>query len=374
MTQSNPVLFITADITLLGGIERVVVNTANHLSSKGLSTVIVSLFRSHRKPFYAVRKEVEILYLSSIPFSRICYWMLSPFLILANKLQIENRSPRSVMVLYPPFLFFIYAFWNISSRLVVYSEHMSFNAAGPLFALLRKKLLARIGKIQVLNSTSLHEYGKLGISAEVIPNAVTDFNHEAQFRFRDPSNSSNIRSFRVLGVGRLDPVKGFSDTVEIANHLKNQPYISFTIVGDGKEKKNLASMAARYKLSKLSITPASRNIENIYVRHDCILVTSCSETFPMVLLEAMSFGLVPICYSDLDGPKDIVTSNVNGFLVDRGDLGSIAEAILTLSHDHDLVNQLSREAIITARKYSQSEINPRMLDLLVWDKHRCLTT
>lgn len=363
MKKKN-IVFVTADITLRGGIERVVTNTANYLATNKVPAIIISVFRSHRDPFYTISEGIRIIYLSSIPFSRISYWLISPYLILLNRFLINMLSPGSLMVMYPPYLIFIRAFWAISPSRIVYSEHMSFCAAGVLFKLFRRKCLSRIKNVHVLNKTSQLQYTKLGIYSQVIPNAVTSFEHQDQYKFRPISDLSKPTPLSVLGVGRLQAEKSFSDIVRISSHMNNYERIFFTIVGDGKEKKMLTKMAKSLKLTNLEFKPATRNIEDIYVEHVCLLITSLTEAFPMVLLEAMSFGLIPICYDDLDGPRDIVTNGVDGFLVVRGDLSSIAKIILKLYNDRVLAHELSCAAIVKAKKYSQDRVNPRMLSLL----------
>ena len=363
MKKKN-IVFITADITLRGGIERVVANTANYLATKKIPAIIISVFRSHSGPFYTISEGVKIIYLSSFPFSRISNWLISPYLILVNRILINMLSPGSLMVMIPPYLIFIRAFWAISPSLVVYSEHMSFSAAGPLFKLFRRKCLSRLKNVHVLNKTSELQYTQLGICSLVIPNAVTIFDHQEQFKFRPISDLPKPTPLNVLSVGRLEAEKGFSDIVRISSHMHNYEGIFFTIVGDGKEKKMLVKMAKSLKLKNLEFKPATRNIEDVYVDHICLLITSRSETFPMVMLEAMSFGLIPICYDDLDGPRDIVTNGVDGFFVGRGDLSAILKILLKLNNDRVLTHELSCAAIVKAKKYSQDIINPRMLSLL----------
>ena len=57
------------------------------------------------------------------------------------------------------------------------------------------------------------------------------------------------------------------------------------------------------------------------------LLTSESEGQPLVLLESMASGCIPIAY-DIDyGPSDIITDGENGFLVPSGDVSALADRI-----------------------------------------------
>jgi glycosyltransferase involved in cell wall biosynthesis len=93
-------------------------------------------------------------------------------------------------------------------------------------------------------------------------------------------------------------------------------------------------------------------------------MTSLSEAFPMVLLEAMSFGVVPICYSDLDGPIDIVDHEQNGFLVRRNDFHAISIRLHELASDTKLLRRLSHNAVTTSIGYTCDNVYPKICDML----------
>jgi glycosyltransferase involved in cell wall biosynthesis len=81
------------------------------------------------------------------------------------------------------------------------------------------------------------------------------------------------------------------------------------------------------------------------------------------LLEAMSFGLVPIV-SDNDGNRGVVENDVNGIITEINGQ-SIAQTIEALDQDVDRYRRLSQEAIATVRTKFNGKLNrQKMLDLL----------
>ncbi len=58
-----------------------------------------------------------------------------------------------------------------------------------------------------------------------------------------------------------------------------------------------------------------------------ILLTGDAEGFPLVLLEAMAAGCIPIAYDVRYGPADIVRDRRNGYLVPPGDVAALAAAL-----------------------------------------------
>lgn len=60
----------------------------------------------------------------------------------------------------------------------------------------------------------------------------------------------------------------------------------------------------------------TKDLEELYKKFHFILVTSYREGFPMVLMEAMSFGVVPIC-TNVGGISEHIFDSENGFLIDN---------------------------------------------------------
>lgn len=54
------------------------------------------------------------------------------------------------------------------------------------------------------------------------------------------------------------------------------------------------------------------------------------------MCEAMAAGLACISFDFVAGPSEIITNNVNGFLVPDGDINALAQTILKVAQDEDL--------------------------------------
>ena len=141
LKTEGPIVFIVADLTLRGGIERVLVNTVNYLSSLGVSCKIVSIFKTHAQTYYTISNSVEVIYLSSISFSRVKHWILPAFLISWSSSLIDKPRPYRLVVYHPSYIVPITQACNIKKSSIIYSEHMSFDAANSIFSLIRKLIL-----------------------------------------------------------------------------------------------------------------------------------------------------------------------------------------------------------------------------------------
>jgi glycosyltransferase involved in cell wall biosynthesis len=120
-------------------------------------------------------------------------------------------------------------------------------------------------------------------------------------------------------LGRLDPEKridlmlqGFACFSDTSARL--------TIVGDGDCRTQLELLVAELGLQDRVAFPGRTDDVSEYLRSaHFYLSTSASEGMSNALLEAMSFGVVPLV-SDVSGAKDVVDHGRTGFLFEPDDL------------------------------------------------------
>lgn len=131
-------------------------------------------------------------------------------------------------------------------------------------------------------------------------------------------------------------------------------------VGDGPRREELMRLAEELLLSKQVVFVGNVDngeVKNFQAACDAFLFTSKSETQGIVLLEAMAAGN-PVVALDASGVRDIVTDGENGFLTDE-DADGWAGRIAELLADDDYRKEMSRNAVRTARLYSQEELAGR---------------
>ena len=88
-----------------------------------------------------------------------------------------------------------------------------------------------------------------------------------------------------------------------------------------------------------------------------LLLTSRSEGLPLVLVEAMAAGCLPIAYDIRYGPSDLIRDGRNGFLVRAGDIDGLAAVIHRLHRmPPRRVAAMRRRAMGTARRFDEQRI------------------
>jgi L-malate glycosyltransferase len=125
----------------------------------------------------------------------------------------------------------------------------------------------------------------------------------------------------------------------------------FILVGD------LGSLIEAEHLSACTLKGEISDPEELsalYMSADVLLLTSSREGFPLVIMEAMAHGVVPIS-TDVGGISDHVKHEMNGLLIrDQAEdkiVEAIVETLARLQHDRSGLQEMSRSAYQYAREH-----------------------
>ncbi|XHR26764.1 MAG: glycosyltransferase family 4 protein [Chthoniobacteraceae bacterium] len=123
--------------------------------------------------------------------------------------------------------------------------------------------------------------------------------------------------------------------------------VRFLIAGTGADEKafceSIAESLADGFVRHLGLVE-NTEVLNILDKADVLLITSDFEGLPIVLLEAMSKGCIPIASKAESGIDEVVQDGENGFLVPIGDVPSFIEALIRLIGDPSLLARLRQAA------------------------------
>lgn len=163
----------------------------------------------------------------------------------------------------------------------------------------------------------------------------------------------NKKEKELLFVGRLDNYqKKVNRVIETWKLLENKhPDWRLTIVGDGPERQKVELLAKENGLHRISFEGFQSPLE-YYKRASLLILTSEFEGFPLVLAEAMSFGVVPTVYDSYPAVHDIIRNCENGMIVEQIDgkfsAESMANSLSMLMTDGDKRDAMAKAAIKTA--------------------------
>ncbi|HVB03098.1 MAG TPA: glycosyltransferase [Chitinophagaceae bacterium] len=175
-----------------------------------------------------------------------------------------------------------------------------------------------------------------GFRSEVITNGIDldKFNPDLLFRDIRPEWGIPPGNTLVTAISRItaqkDPlnlVRGFGQACE------KDSGISLLIVGEGELKEATIQLVKELGLKKWVIFQDFRqDIPDILHFTDIYCLPSLWEGLPIGLLEAMAMGKATIA-SAVDGTREIIRHGENGWLIEPGNPGQLAAAILALHRD-----------------------------------------
>ena len=101
----------------------------------------------------------------------------------------------------------------------------------------------------------------------------------------------------------------------------------------------------------------SDELEKEYINSSIYLMTSFSESFGLVLVEAASHGLPLIAFDSAQGAKEIIENNKNGFLISNRNKDEFIKAVNELIENPEKQKSFSEYSLITANKFSKNSIS-----------------
>lgn len=179
---------------------------------------------------------------------------------------------------------------------------------------------------------------------------------------------TKLNSNNLISVGRLSKEKGYNELIDVFDIVhKNNESAKLHIIGDGVEYDSLKDKVALKELDDYIIFHGFRDKEYIFKNLcECslYLMTSYTESFGIVLLEAMKCGVPCLAFSSAKGAIEIIEDNKNGYLVEDRDKNKMAEYVCQLLENKDELARLSMGASQTANLYSYDNTKIAWLEFI----------
>ena len=303
---------------------------------------------------------------------------------------IKGKATNTLMKLWKYFLFYMNIFWGYWKRydlIYMHYPNMALPAFYPLFSCCRKKVVVNLhgedlfysgfigSKLGQLNEKFLKKVDLIVVPSDFFKNELLKRNICSEEKiFVSPSGGvdSNLfyhkksiekKEMLSLGfVGRIDQNKGWKEYIEAISTLKHLNFKAY-IIGYGSQERDLLNLIKSNGLVDMVEYIRGVKQEDLvyyYNKLDVLVFsTQLPESLGLVGLEAMSCG-VPVIGTAIGGLTTYL-NNTNGFLVPKGDVIAISNAIKAFYNlDKENKLKLSREAILTAHKYDRHIVIQRL--------------
>ncbi|SEG50321.1 Glycosyltransferase involved in cell wall bisynthesis [Halpernia humi] len=352
------ILYLTDQVYLHGGIEKVLSQKANYFAdSSGDEVFIVTYNQEGKTPVYdfsskiiwedlAINYEIGKSYFHPKNLKKI------PKHISALKDVLGKINPDVVISssFGPDFYFLPYIRKNSpkikefhGSRYFYEKQESGFKKR--LLHLLNKIIEKKYTSIAVLNEDEQNFYTNDNIA--VIPNPAEISDKRA-----------GLKSKKIMAAGRISPVKNFGDLIEIFSKIsKDFPEWELHFFGEDYlgTQQLLEHKIAEFGLqNQIKFKGNVPDLKSEMQNYSIYAMTSETECFPMVLLESLSIGLPIISYDCPTGPKYIVKNEEDSFLIPNKNLDIFTEKLKLLMENEQLRQELSKRGL---ENVSRFEIN-----------------
>ena len=215
----------------------------------------------------------------------------------------------------------------------------------------------------VLVSKSLKKYyekelRKSKCRCVYIPNIVEEM----------PDKISSLTNKKLISVGRLSHEKGYIDLLKIFKMLCDKGYKwTLDIIGDGVEKDMLESYIKENSLEKLVTLHGFQNkdyINSLLHESSIYLMTSHTESFGIVLIEAMSHGVPCIAFNSAEGANELINSGENGYLIKNRNFDAYVKKVEDLINEKKERKRIGLAGLDSCKKYSSEVVSEQWIKLI----------
>ncbi|MRT93458.1 glycosyltransferase family 4 protein [Ancylomarina sp. 16SWW S1-10-2] len=342
------ILYYTDQVYIHGGIERVLANKINYLCSQPEHEVYLITTEQKDNDFcYEVSSKLRHVDLSINYDRKLSYFHYKNLIRLPKHVK---RLKRAIKDIKPDIIIQCNYAWDFyfmpfispktpkikefhSSR---YFDDKRIKENGRSFRdYLNHWIESKFDGLVALNKDEAKFFFSNNVF--VIPNGLSFYSKDEQ-----------LKEKIVIAAGRIAPVKGFEMLIKSWRDIGLKfPDWKLHIYGDGELEyiKFLTSLIEQYNLVHfIELRGATNNLEAKMKEASLYVMSSHTECFPMVLLEAMSCGLPVVSFDCPCGPRNIVTEGEDGLLVKNGDVNVLSEAVSVLIKDEEYRCGMSKSA------------------------------
>ena len=366
-----------------GGIEKSVVNLANLLSND-YDVEIVSTYKLEDTPAFDINDNVKVRYLITKYKPNKQEWKQSIKKI--RPIKFIKESYKAIVVLINKRRKTVEAIKNCDSDIIISTRDL-FNKWVGNYA---KKSAYRIGwehnhhHNNISYANNLIKCSKdldvLVLVSDVLRGYYKKLMKEANYKCKCvfipnmiesvPDTLSSLNEHRIISIGRLSKEKGFLDLIEIYRRFKKRnPNTDWhlDIIGDGAERNKIVDRIYNYGLAG-DITVHGylkrKELLELLTKSSVYVMTSFTESFGIVLIEAMSTGIPCLAFTSAEGANDLITNDYNGYLIEDRNKDEMVNKIEELINNRDKRYSLGKNARSFSLNFSSNTIKKQWLDLL----------
>lgn len=352
------ILYLTNQFYLHGGIEKMLSQKINYLIDEFRYNVVLCTSEHYDNPYvYPVSEklkhiDLKINYNRSKSYFHPVNLLRTMAHYKALRKTIKEEHPDVIVsVNFTPEQYFLpFVAKQIPKVKEFHSSGVNLNPQQGIFGIFRKRLFKLFGKYDrliVLNPDEKQYYPFDNVS--VIPNFIK----------LSPQIDSSKKENTIIAAGRISPVKQFNHLIEAWSQIAIRfPDWQVKIFGDGDEQitAELNQLIAVLQVPNIRLMGSTRHLKKEMERGSVFAMTSATECFPMVLLEAQAAQMALISYDCPHGPRNIIRNTFTGILTPHNDIDQFANMLEELLNNMSERKGMAQRARNEVSAFSASEI------------------
>ncbi len=359
--QKRKILFVIPSIEA-GGAERVLCTVVAALNKDKYEIGLVLFNEPSASELIAKLNINKIYYLPK-------RHKLDFFLLICKLISITSTIKPDVVIsslMYTNIINVFHSFFlKYSPKIVLWEHNVPINSLrSENFSFLKKFIISKFynkaDKIIVVSAEIANEFIK---HYQVQPEKITiiynpiDINEICSQINSDSVVMSKVSAPNLIAVGRLEGAKRFDRLLNIICLAKEKlPRIKLFIAGRGTLEVDLMRLSKELGIEDNVVFLGFRkDIFSLIASADIFILTSDYEGFPMVLLEAMVCK-TPIISSNFKGANELIKDGENGFLINKDRIDDYVDAIINLTQDPELRNQVITNASVGVQRFTTSQL------------------
>jgi glycosyltransferase involved in cell wall biosynthesis len=332
-----------------GGLELTTLRMAEELQQRGASTLVVALPQSPLIQ-WAVDKQIMVIPLKP----KIKYGDILTARRLGMLLKQQKMELVIVMRSSDIHLAVMAKLWYPKLRVVFYQQMQSgINKRDLLHTWIYSHLDLWMTLTESMRASVL-EYTRMNAEHVQVAHLGRDTNefHPDTFMQNDARRMLHLPSKKIIVgmLGRLDQQKGQKELLHSVPLIQWQyPDVCFAIAGDetkgtsGYKQELLNIVHALGIENAVNILPAMQDVRKFLASIDIFVMPSYSETYGLVLVEAMAMQK-PVIATNAGGVPEIIRNGQDGLLIPPKSITALTGAILYYLHDQQRRRKFAHNA------------------------------
>jgi UDP-glucose:(heptosyl)LPS alpha-1,3-glucosyltransferase len=185
--------------------------------------------------------------------------------------------------------------------------------------------------------------------------AKADLNFDKQAIRKELNIPQNC--FAIAFIGNRYEIKGLPILLLALKALPKDMHL--IVVGNNNEINRFQQQASTLNISdRVHFLGAINDVSKVYQAADCLAHPTLEDTFAMVVLEAMSYGLaVVVSQEKYCGIAGLLTDQVNALILENPkDITLLTQLLLSIMSDAELREKLGTQALKFADHYTWTRI------------------